>query len=96
MVQMKSLNRIYDRKSNVLYISVGESTSAVSVPLRSGVLVRSDRKTGEFVGVTLIDFDVSRKSDYERTLEGSSKVPRDILPALFAQISEVLKTRNAR
>ena len=89
--------KFYDRNSNVLYISLGKPSSAVSSPLRSGVLVRSDRKTGEFVGVTLIDFDVSRKSDYESVLEDSDKVPREILPKLFAQIAEAFKaTRAAR
>jgi hypothetical protein len=91
---MTSLSKTYDKRANVLYISIGDPTPAVSVPLRSGVLVRADRKTGEFVGVTLIDVDASREQDYERVLTEYSKVPRDILPALFAQIADALRVRR--
>jgi len=91
---MSALKKFYDQRAHVLYISLGEPTAAVSEPLRSGVLLREDRTTGQFVGVTLIDFDVSRRHDYEKVLTDSPKVPRDILPALLAQIAGALKEQT--
>lgn len=86
--KMSGLSNFYDKKANVLYISVGKPKAATSLALRSGILVRSDRKTGEFVGVTVIDFDAARHSDYRRILQSSRKIPSELLPDVIAQIDQ--------
>ncbi len=46
----------YDRKSDVLYVSLGEPRPAVSQETENGVLLREDLEAGEVVGMTVLDF----------------------------------------
>ncbi len=53
------LGASYDEHADVLYLWRGKKpVEAVSLPTDDGILVRLDPKTGELVGLTLLDFDV--------------------------------------
>lgn len=44
----------YDEDADVLYLSVGEPRTAVSVDIGEGVIARYDEEHKEVVGITLI------------------------------------------
>lgn len=44
----------YDEEADVLYISIGKPTKAVSVDVGEGVIVRYSEEKGEVVGLTII------------------------------------------
>ena len=44
----------YDEEADVLYISVGELRSALSVDIGEGMILRHDEAAKEVVGLTLI------------------------------------------
>ena len=49
----------YDEHADVLYLWRGKKpVDAISLPTDDGILVRVHPKTGELVGVTLLDFEV--------------------------------------
>ena len=45
----------YDRDADVLYLSVGEPRPAVSREIGDDLLLRVDAKTGEIVGLTVLN-----------------------------------------
>jgi uncharacterized protein YuzE len=47
----------YDRDADVLYVAIGSSRSAYTDEDEQGVLIRKDPKTGETVGVTILDHE---------------------------------------
>ena len=49
----------YDEHADVLYISLGKPSPAVSEEVTEGVLMRRDPKTKRLVGVTILDFRTS-------------------------------------
>ena len=46
----------YDKTNDVLYISYGEPCQGIATEVSEGDLVRTDPKTDEIVGITIIDF----------------------------------------
>ena len=58
----------YDRKSDVLYLSVGEPQPALSEQVEEGVLLRTVPETGEVVGLTVLNFK-------QRSRESPPSVP---------------------
>jgi hypothetical protein len=53
------LGASYDEHADVLYLWRGEKpVEAISLPTNDGILVRVHPKTGDLVGVTLLDYDV--------------------------------------
>lgn len=46
----------YDRQSDVLYLSYGETREAISEENEDGVLVRRDPGSNEILGFTVVDF----------------------------------------
>jgi uncharacterized protein YuzE len=50
----ENLDWDYDEDADVLYISIGEPTKAVSVDVGEGVIVRYSEEKGEVVGLTII------------------------------------------
>lgn len=46
----------YDRETDVLYLSVGKPQRAKTVEMGEDFILRLHPKTGEVVGVTIIDF----------------------------------------
>jgi hypothetical protein len=52
------LGASYDEHADVLYLWRGKKAlEAISLPTDDGILVRVHPKTGDLIGVTLLDFD---------------------------------------
>ncbi|MBI3304410.1 MAG: DUF2283 domain-containing protein [Deltaproteobacteria bacterium] len=47
----------YDRDADVLYISISSPRLAHTCEEEQGLLIRKDPKTGETVGVTILDYE---------------------------------------
>ena len=45
----------YDREADVLYLSVGPPRPGLGVDVGEGLIVRHDERTGEFLGLTVLD-----------------------------------------
>ncbi len=52
----KPMNFFYDRKGDVLYVSIGRPQAAISKEAGDDVLIRVHPKTDEVVGFTLFNF----------------------------------------
>jgi uncharacterized protein YuzE len=50
----------YDRKADVLYLSVGEPRPAISREVGDDLLLRIDARTGEIVGLTVLNLSTRR------------------------------------
>jgi uncharacterized protein YuzE len=68
----------YDRDADVLYISIGSPRPAHTYEEEQGLLIRKDPRTGETVGVTILDYE-----EYFRQLPDLSWY--DHPPALVAR-----------
>ena len=55
-VQESHLRIFYDRKGDVLYISVGSPREAISKETGDDILIRMDPTTQEIVGFTILNF----------------------------------------
>ena len=64
----KAVSLGYDRKADVLYLSVGEPQPALSEEVEEGVLLRTVPETGEVVGLTVLNFT-------QRSRESPPSVP---------------------
>ena len=53
---MEKLRFSYDDESDVLYVSIGKPKEAVAIETEIGIFRRESQKTGEVVGVTILDF----------------------------------------
>ncbi len=51
------LDVLYDDEADVLYVSLGAPRPADTLPGEHGLLIRKDLKTGEVVGVTILDYE---------------------------------------
>ena len=58
MDKVKALNYHYDREEDILYVTLGDSDSALCIEQGNGFLVRIDPESGEVVGFTVIDFSL--------------------------------------
>ena len=47
----------YDRTTDVLYLSIGEPRPALTVEDRDGLLIRKDIKSGQPIGVTILNYE---------------------------------------
>jgi uncharacterized protein YuzE len=47
----------YDRDADVLYVSIGSPRPAYTDEDEQGLLIRRDPKSGEMVGVTILDYE---------------------------------------
>jgi uncharacterized protein YuzE len=54
----EELNYHYDREEDILYVTLGDSDSALCIEQGNGFLVRIDPESGEVVGFTVIDFSL--------------------------------------
>jgi len=50
------MNLFYDKKGDVLYISIGSPQKAVSQEMEDDILLRLDTETHEVVGLTVLNF----------------------------------------
>ena len=47
----------YDRDADVLYVSIGSPRPAHTYEEDEGILIRKDPRTGETVGITILDYE---------------------------------------
>ena len=47
----------YDRDADVLYVAIGSPRPAYTDEDEQGLLIRKDAKSGETVGVTILDYE---------------------------------------
>jgi len=67
----KALIYSYDKKADILYVSVGKPRQAISREVEPGVFVHFHPRTREVVGYTLLDFE--RRASRPRTrLKGAA------------------------
>jgi hypothetical protein len=84
---MSTFQTSYDKGARVLYISLGEPKSAKTESLPRGILIRVDRTSNKFVGLTVIDFSGENKELYEEVLKASHKIPEELLPQLVQELA---------
>jgi len=65
----------YDRDADVLCISIGSPRPAHTEEEEQGLLIRKDPRTGETVGVTILDYD-----EHFRQLPDLSWLATKLLP----------------
>ena len=65
----------YDRDADVLYVSIGSPRPAHTYEEEQGLLIRKDPRTGETVGVTILDYE-----EYFRQLPDLSWLATKPLP----------------
>lgn len=53
----KKMSFSYDKKADVLYLSVGKPKKSISREIEDGILLRVDSKTKQITGLTIIDFE---------------------------------------
>ncbi|OGB93474.1 MAG: hypothetical protein A3G35_06770 [candidate division NC10 bacterium RIFCSPLOWO2_12_FULL_66_18] len=71
----KALIYSYDKKRDVLYVSVGHPQDAISREVQPGIFVHLNPRTRKVVGYTLLDFQ-RRASRTGRKAEGPTfKIP---------------------
>jgi hypothetical protein len=71
----KALIYSYDKKRDVLYVSVGRRQGAISREVQPGIFVHLHPRTRKVVGYTLLDFQ-RRASRTGKKAEGSAfKIP---------------------
>ena len=74
----------YDRDADALYISIGSPRPAHTYEEEQGLLIRKDPKTGETIGVTILDYE-----EHFRQLPDFSWLATKSLPeALIAYLRE--------
>lgn len=76
-VQESHLRIFYDRKGDVLYISVGSPREAISKETGDDILIRMDPTTQEIVGFTILNF-TERFSDVQEV--GDSACGKKAVP----------------
>ena len=52
----KELIYSYDKKRDVLYVSIGEPQEAISTEIEDGIFLNRNPKTKKIVGFTIINF----------------------------------------
>ena len=64
----KKLSFSYDKRADVLYLSLGKPQKALSREVDDGVLIRLDPKTKNIIGITIIDFSSRFKSAHSKSI----------------------------
>jgi uncharacterized protein YuzE len=82
--KLGNLSISYDRTADVLYVSLGEPTPAVTVEDRDGVLIRKDRKSGKPIAVTVLDYE----NRFRHLLDVSWLATRGLPNDLVAYLSD--------
>ena len=67
----KKMSFSYDKKADVLYLSVGKPKKSISREVEDGVLLRFDSKSKEVTGLTIMDFESRFQKAKPRTIDVS-------------------------
>jgi len=84
MDKSKTLNCHYDREEDILYVTLGDSDSALCIEQGNGFLVRIDPESGEVMGFTVIDFSLRAAERVAITGSPLSPAPRSWRPIHLA------------
>ncbi|MDL1976248.1 MAG: DUF2283 domain-containing protein [Deltaproteobacteria bacterium] len=79
----KKLKLFFDKKGDILDISIGEPSEAISRELDNDIVMRIDPKTNEIIGFIILNFE----KRFER-LENSETLP---IAATFSHIGKALE-----
>jgi len=93
MSNVSSCQVLYDRDSDVLYISTRQVPAARGVEEPSGVVWRYDRE-GELIGVTVVDFHdywFNRRGVLAREISRRFDLPR---PQVCVVLEHAMEQRN--
>ncbi|KAF5426152.1 Protein of unknown function (DUF2283) [Candidatus Methanomarinus sp.] len=82
----KNLKIFFDKQGDVLDITIGEPSDAISKELGNDIVMRLDTKTKEVVGFTILNFE----KRFEH-LNASETLP---IAATFSHISKVLEAEG--
>ncbi len=72
----------YDRDADVLYISIGSPRLAHTYEEEQGLLIRKDPKTGETVGVTILDYEEHFRQLPDLSWLASKSLPEELIAYL--------------
>lgn len=53
---MSTLTINYDKKNDILYVSIGEPIASISEEISDGIYLRRSIETDEISGVTILDY----------------------------------------
>lgn len=67
-MEKRGLSFSYDKRADVLYISVGKPKKAISREIQDGILIRFEPKTKRIVGLTIIDFTARFKTTKTKSI----------------------------
>ncbi len=82
----KKLKFFFDKQGDVLDITIGEPKEAISKEIGNDIVMRTDPKTKEIVGFTILNFE----KRFEH-LDRSETLP---ITATFAQIDKAIETEG--
>ena len=72
----------YDRDADVLYVSIGSPHPAYTDENEQGVLIRRDPKSGETVGVTILDYEEHFRQLPDLSRLGTKPLPEELIAYL--------------
>ena len=72
----------YDRDADVLYISIGAPRPAHTYEEEQGLLIRKDPKTGETVGVTILDYEEHFRQLPDFSWLATKSLPKELIAYL--------------
>lgn len=65
----KKMSFSYDKKADVLYLSVGKPKKSLSREIEDGVVLRFDPKSKEVSGLTILDFEARFQKPSFRSID---------------------------
>ncbi len=82
--KLSKSNVLYDEAADVLYISFGKPRPGIATEVNEGDLVRTDLKTREVVGITIVGFE-ERYMLSKTDIVESAKI---LIPKLLKEFKE--------
>jgi len=77
MDKARTLDYHYDSEEDILYVTLGDSDSALCIEQGEGFLVRIEPESGEVVGFTVIDFSVKAAERVAVPVYAQFALPQD-------------------
>ncbi|MHB8828761.1 MAG: DUF2283 domain-containing protein [Syntrophales bacterium] len=87
MKKQKLISINYDSNSDVLYISFGKATDAISIEIEEGTLIRIDPFKQIIVGITIVDFSAKYMGKGKKSVE---LVANKIVPRILDEYKSYL------
>ena len=77
----------YDRDADVLYVSIGSPRPAHTHEEDEGLLLRTDARTGETVGVTILDYEEHFRQLADLSWLATKPLPEELIAYLWERPS---------